>query len=65
MKKLFTTIIPSILYYLNKFNNYLNREHSLKLISLSYSQSGRYLIYNYHNSSLKTIEMCYLTFTQV
>ena len=53
MKKLFTTIIPSILYYLNKLNNYLNREHSLKLISLSYSQSGRYLIYNYHNSSLK------------
>ena len=54
MKKLFTTIIPIILYYLNKLNNYLNREHSLKLISVGYTQSGRCLIYHFHNSVLKS-----------
>lgn len=48
-----TTIIGAIIYYLNNINNYLNREHSLKLISLTYNQSARYLIYHYHNSSFK------------
>jgi hypothetical protein len=53
MKKLFIKILTNILESLNKIINYLNREHSLKIISVSYTNSGRYLIYHYHISSLK------------
>jgi hypothetical protein len=54
MKKLFIKILTNILESLNKIINYLNREHSLKLISVTYTQSGRYLIYHFHNSALKS-----------
>lgn len=54
MKKIFIKILTNILESLNKIINYLNREHSLKLISVSYANSGRYLIYHFHNNSLKS-----------
>jgi hypothetical protein len=54
MKNLFSNILSTIILYSNKLINYLNREHSLKLISLSYTQSDRFLVYHYHNSALKS-----------
>jgi hypothetical protein len=54
MIKIITNILSGIIYYLNKLTNYLNREHSLKLISLSYTNSGRFLIYHFNNDSLKS-----------
>lgn len=54
MIKIITNIISGIIYYLNKLTNYLNREHSLKLISLSYTNSGRFLIYHFNNEMLKS-----------
>jgi hypothetical protein len=54
MIKILTNILSGISENLNKLTNYLNREHSLKLISLSYTNSGRFLIYHFNNESLKT-----------
>jgi hypothetical protein len=54
MIKILTIILSGISENLNKLTNYLNREHSLKLISLSYTNSGRYLIYHFNNESLKS-----------
>jgi hypothetical protein len=54
MKKFFLNILTKHQYYVTKFINYLNREHTLKLISVTYTSSARFLEYHFHNSALKS-----------
>lgn len=53
MKKIISVILSWFISNLNKFNNHLNVNHSLQLVSTTYSHSGRFLVFNYHNKKLK------------
>jgi hypothetical protein len=53
MKKFINLILDKIIFNLNKIKNNFNKVKGLQLVSLSYDNSGRYLVYTYANNKLK------------
>src|ERR687884_227888 len=47
MKKFINLILDKIIFNLNKIKNNFNKVKGLQLVSLSYDNSGRYLVYTY------------------
>jgi hypothetical protein len=53
MTTIISTIINKIISNLNRFNNSLNKKYELKLISLTYDDSARFLLFEFSNNNLK------------
>ena len=53
MKNILLLLINYLTSKLVMFSNYLNRKSSLQLISITHSQSGRYLEFHFTNDTLK------------
>jgi hypothetical protein len=57
MKKIILIILNKIIIISNKIINYLNRKDELKLISLSYNDSARFLLFEFSNNNLKNYKL--------
>ena len=60
MIKTIKTMLIKIFTYINslsnKMINYINKDDQLKLTSLTYNQSGRFLIFYFTNNNLKNYD---------